>query len=237
MKPVPVVVPDSLLGNGEDSVSMADLDRAARSVIDTITVVDIPPQQPVASADDSAYMISKDRELRLLKYNGADSLDYDPQQEKYVAQKPKYYVKNVGLNIEQDNYMWYLRDYLVLPDVRLAKMQQKAEGKSKEVAAKRTKREKKGLKGFFKNLFKKKKDKPADSTAAPPPPNEQFDFIKPDSLAQPPPEQEPKKEFFGPGQKAPVGQSTDPALDPASDPQDKNKPGIGDAQKKRDDGF
>jgi hypothetical protein len=144
----------------------------------------------------------------------------------------------VGLNIEQDNYMWYLRDYLVLPDVRLAKMQQKAEGKSKAVAAKRAKREKKGLKGFFKNLFKKKKDKPADSTAAPPPPNEQFDFIKPDSLAQPPPEQEePKKEFFGPGQKAPVGQSTDPALNPASDPQEKSKPGIGDAQKKRDDGF
>jgi hypothetical protein len=240
MKPVPVVVPDSLLGNGEDSVSMAELDRAARSVIDTITAVDVPPREPapVATADDSVYMISKDRELRLLKYNGADSLEYDPQQEKYVAQKPEYYVKNVGLNIEQDNYMWYLRDYLVLPDVRLAKMQQSAEGKSKAVAAKRAKREKKGLKGFFKNLFKKKKEKPVDSTATPPPQNEQFDFIKPDSLSQPPPAQdEPKKEFFGPGQKAPGGQASDPALNPASDPQDKNKPGIGDAQKKRDDGF
>src|SRR5687767_5599741 len=40
MKPVPVVVPDSLIN--EDSVITADLDRAARSVIDSTFIVDIP---------------------------------------------------------------------------------------------------------------------------------------------------------------------------------------------------
>ena len=124
MKPVFVNVPDSLAN--PDSVSMADLDREARSIIDSTCIEDVPQAQAVPE-QDSVYVITKDRELRLLKYNGADSLEYDPVAEKYVAQKPEYYVKDVGLNIEQDNYMWYLRDYLVLPDVRLAQKRQAAD--------------------------------------------------------------------------------------------------------------
>jgi hypothetical protein len=234
MKPVPVVVPDSLLN--KDSVSVADLDRAARSIIDSTMVVDVqPPPTAEASTDDSVYMITKDRELRLLKYNGADSLEYDSAEGKYVAQKPEYYVKNVGLNIEQDNYMWYLRDYLVLPDVRLAKMQHSADNKAKAVSEKKAKKEKKGLKGFFKNLFRKK-DKAADSTTAPPPPKEEFDFINVDTLSQasPPPAQEEVKGFFGPGKQAPPGQViTDPAVAPPSE--DQKKTNVGDA--KKEDGF
>ncbi len=72
-------------------------------------------------------------------------------------------------NVDQDNYMWYFRNQLVLPDVRAA-LEQKS-GKdlgTGNVGGK----EKKGLKGFFKNLFKKKSDStavegpsmPADST-------------------------------------------------------------------------
>src|SRR5688500_18825775 len=75
MKPVPVHVPDSILN--EDSVSMEELDRAARSVIDS-TFIEAVPARPPAPPEDSAYVITKDRELRLLKYNGADSLVYDP---------------------------------------------------------------------------------------------------------------------------------------------------------------
>src|SRR5688500_15835581 len=172
MKAVPVHVPDSILN--EDSVSMEDLDRAARSVLDSTFIEGVP--RPPAPPADSAYVITKDKELRLLKYNGADSLVYDPVSEKYVAQKPEYYVKDVRLNIEQDNYMWYLRDHLVLPDVKLAKLQQgkarQNEVKEKEKQKKKKKKEKKG--GFFKNLFKKK-TKEADSTAVPPPPREEFD--------------------------------------------------------------
>jgi len=102
MKPVPVIVPDSLVN--EDSVSMEELDRAARSIIDSTFITDLPAQQPSETkAQDSVYVITVDKELRLLKYNGADSLDYDSATGRYVAQQPSYYVKDVGLNIEQDN--------------------------------------------------------------------------------------------------------------------------------------
>ena len=179
MKPVPVYVPDSL--TNEDSVSMEELDRAARSVIDSTFIEDRPAGNE-APAKDSVYVISKDKELRLLKYNGADSLVYDPVLERYVAQKPEYYVKDVRLNVEQDNYMWYLRDYLVLPDVRIARMQQSGE-KARDADEKKVKKkEKKG--GFFKNLFRKKQ-KETDSTDMPPPaPKEEFDFIDADTLTQ-----------------------------------------------------
>ena len=195
MKPVPVQVPDSLLN--KDSVSMSALDLAARSVIDSTFIG--TGSQPRASAEDSVYVITKDKELRLLKYNSADSLVYDPVLEKYVAQKPEYYVKNVRLNIEQDNYMWYLRDYLVLPDVRLAKLQQGGE-KGKELQKNGVKKEKKG---FFKNLFKKK-PKTTDSTNVVPPPKDEFDFINADTLTQvnpPTTVPETKKGFFSPRKK------------------------------------
>ncbi len=70
-----------------------------------------------------------------------------------VKAKPKEVVDSVyaitktkeKYNMDQDIYMWYFRDILVLPDVRAA-MQEK-----KEVAEKEAKK-----KGFFKRLFGKK---------------------------------------------------------------------------------
>ena len=237
MKPVPVHVPDSLV-NG-DSVDLADLDRAARSIIDSTFIEDVPASTQPAPVEDSVYVITKDRELRLLKYNGADSLEYDPVSDKYVAQKPEYYVKDVRLNVEQDNYMWYLRDYLVLPDVRLAQKQQANEAKeTRKKRGKKDKKEKQGIKGFFKNLFKKK-PKEADSTRVPPPPQEEFDFIDSDSLTQNKPvtpEPEEKKGFFASRKKAPAKKPvpTDPALLPAEG----DKPKAGDPLKEDDDaGF
>jgi hypothetical protein len=61
-------------------------------------------------------------------------------------------------NVDQDNYMWYFRDMLVLPDVRAALMGKEANKSRGEEAA-----TKKGIGGFFKNLFRKKP--PKDSTA------------------------------------------------------------------------
>jgi hypothetical protein len=159
----------------------------------------------------------------LLKYNGPDSLEYDPVREKYVAQKAEYYVKDVGLNIEQDNYMWYLRDYLVLPDVRLAHIQQGAE-KSASARDKTTrKKEKKGLKGFFKNLFKKK-PKAVDSTQVVPP-KEEFDFIDADTISQAPPP-ETRKGFFASRKRKSSDQSKPSVVPPGN-----RKPGTGDALK------
>lgn len=214
MKPVLVQVPDSILN--KDSVSVADLDRAARSIIDSTFIPDAATRQQAAPAEDSAYVISKDKELRLLKYNGADSLVYDPVTGKYIAQKPEYYVKNVRLNIEQDNYMWYLRDHLVLPDVRLARIQQGAE-RDKEAKAKIAEKKKKKKGGFFKNLFKKKA-KEQDSTEVAPPPKEEFDFIDADTLtstAPPDVEPETKKGFFSPKKsKNEVEANANPAIIP-----------------------
>lgn len=131
------VVPDSLKSDGE--ITKAELDMAAQSIIDSTFIVDAESDS-VQSAEDSVYVISKDREVRVLKYDN-------------MARK--YFVDTVGFNTEQDNYMWYLRDILVLPDARLAQMEgeeRKAEASGKGVK----KKEKKGIKGFFAGLFKKK---------------------------------------------------------------------------------
>lgn len=69
-------------------------------------------------------------------------------------------------NLDQDAYMWYFRDILVLPDVRAAMAEEQKVQASKRKAARKEN-------GFFKNLFKKKKDstaqevkvEPTDSTA------------------------------------------------------------------------
>jgi len=67
-------------------------------------------------------------------------------------------------NVDQDNYMWYFRNQLVLPDVRAA-LEQKS-GKDLGTANAGT-GEKKGLKGFFKNLFKKKDANDSSAVDAP----------------------------------------------------------------------
>ncbi|HEY9489025.1 MAG TPA: hypothetical protein VIQ51_11865 [Chryseosolibacter sp.] len=230
MKPVPIHVPDSI--TSADSVSMHELDRAARSVIDSTFIQDVP--RPEASlVEDSVYVITKDKELRLLKYNGADSLVYDPVTNRYIAQKPEYYVKDVRLNVQQDNYMWYLREYLVLPDVRLARIQQGAEKSRVAKEASTKKQEKKGLKGFFKNLFKKK-PKEADTTELPPPTQEEFDFIDADTLTQvdPPVEdQGVRRGFFAPKKKSNHGDTSDVATAPDKK---KKRPKSGDPLKEEE---
>jgi len=68
-------------------------------------------------------------------------------------------------NVDQDNYMWYFRDILVLPDVKLAM----DAGKEEEAASSAgDKKEKKSFIEKLKGLFKKKpkaKTEVADSTA------------------------------------------------------------------------
>jgi hypothetical protein len=178
MKPVPVVVPDSISNPGADSVSMEDMRKATQSVIDSTYIVDIPRDTAnTAPKEDSIYVITKDKELRLLKYNSSDSLDYDSIQQRYVKQKPQYYISDVRYNLEQDHYMWYLRDQLILPDVKLARSQQGEEG-----GGGKNVKEKQGLKGFFKNLFKKKKKAEVDSSRLVQPPKEEYDYV--DTLSQ-----------------------------------------------------
>lgn len=56
-------------------------------------------------------------------------------------------------NVDQDNYMWYFRDVLVLPDVRAALEQKSGEKLGISAVGPAGGKEKKG---FFRNLFKKK---------------------------------------------------------------------------------
>ncbi|HEY9007828.1 hypothetical protein [Ohtaekwangia sp.] len=199
MKPVYVAVPDSLKPDfgmdGEDGVVPgAELDLAARSVIDSIYIEDVE-RDTTTAAEDSVYMISKDKEVRMLKYDYPDSLIYDPASGKYVPKTPRYIVTEITFNVEQDNYMWYLRDYLVLPDVRLAKLGQEAQ------KAEEAKKAKKGFFGFFKNIFKKKKkEEPADSTATqtiPAPKEDDFDYVDEDEQQKPAAQQEQQPEKKG----------------------------------------
>ena len=76
-------------------------------------------------------------------------------------------------NVDQDNYMWYFRDQLVLPDVRAALEEKTGKNLGTNPGGGRAKEKK----GFFKNLFKRKNKQdssavdspalPSDSIAAP----------------------------------------------------------------------
>jgi hypothetical protein len=133
MKAVAINVPDSLK-HGTNRDIAADLDRAARSVIDSTYIEDTARPELVASSKtESVYMISKDKEHHVLKY--------DPIKRQYRVDSTKY-------NVDQDNYMWYLRNELVLPDTRISE-QEKNEAKQVEAKGKR--------KGLF-SFLKKDKD-------------------------------------------------------------------------------
>lgn len=142
MKPLYPVLPDSLTVDKEADLLMAD-----RDVIDSVSAA----SQTIPG--DSSYAISKDREVRVLKYDFPDTVEVDRETNKLIYDKPKYYVKNVGYNLDQDIYLWYFRKTLVLPDVRAA-MEEKESAKS---SSSKVKEKKSG--GLFKKLFGKKTDK------------------------------------------------------------------------------
>lgn len=196
-RPVMVVVPDSLSGKSkEDSVISHELDMAARSVIDSTMIVESPSGDSVKTLEeDSIYVITKGREVQLLKYNTPDTVQFDSVNRVYIYPRPVYYIKDVRFGEEQDTYMWYLRHSLVLPDVRIAKMQ------SGEKRDKKGSVRKKGIGGFFKNLFRKRTQEKEDIDSAEleiaPDQEDRFDFI--DTTAQEAPEsieQAPKKKGF-----------------------------------------
>lgn len=224
LKEVYVSVPDSfqinkdslLMEPGEDGVNPGSaLDMAARSVMDSTFIVDTPPAEE-APAEDSVYVISKDRELRMLKYDFPDSLILDENTGRYVPEKPRYAVVHITFNVEQDNYMWYLRDYLVLPDVRQARIQQGARDEEEKQATTKKKKQK----GFFRNLFKKKNknkaEEPVEEAAPEQKTNEEeFDFIDEDEEVETnatqvtQPEAKEKKGLFR--KKKPTTETTPPA--------------------------
>jgi hypothetical protein len=112
-------------------------------------------------------------------------------------------------NMDQDIYMWYFRDVLVLPDVRAAMMEEGAAKASSKKSSKKAKG------GFFKNLFKKKNKK--DSTS--------LDVVDESVVSDSTSTKPKKKSLGGLFKKKPKVESTDPKK--KTDP----------ARKEEDDGF
>ena len=172
LKPVQPVVPDSLTDKSDLPAEIDSLSTPKDSLNVTMPVDSLGKTKSDSTKTDSVYVITRDREVRILKYNFPDSLHRDSTG-RYVKESPYYYIDEVGYNSEQVNYMWYFRKQLILPDARLTKMAEAA-SKNPKAATK-----KKG--GFFKKLMFWKKDKKkkskADSLQVAPPTIDPHDSI------------------------------------------------------------
>jgi hypothetical protein len=215
MQEVHPVVPDSILNPEELTPPRLD---SLSAPLDSLGQVKADSTNATASAD-SVYMITKDKEVRILRYNYPDSLHYDPASGRYVKESPYYYVDEVRYTTEQENYMWFFRKELILPDVRLSKSN--AATKSQAGGAVQKK------KGFFRKLMFWKKDK-TDSTAVSPQPLNNLDTrdslsmwydssaqVAPNSTT---PAKTKKKGFLGIFKK----KETDPASTPPKQPAKKD---------------
>jgi hypothetical protein len=119
--------------------------RKTRS-LQTIVMKDIYPQEPDSLAfNDEFGLAERDPEQNTIDSTAVASADSI-----YVIS-----IKKEKFNIDQELYLWYLKDFIVYPDVKL-QMDQNAENQS---SGKNSNGKKKG---FFKRLFGKK-DK-ADKT-------------------------------------------------------------------------
>lgn len=110
--------------------------------------------------DDELLLAEQDVRSRDL-YDSADLMK-DHSLEEVAADSTvadstyKISIKKEKFNIDQELYLWYLRKYLVYPDVRLQMEESLIE---ETTTAPDSTAKKKGFFGFFKNLFKKKKKK------------------------------------------------------------------------------
>ena len=122
-----------------------------RKKLRALQTVEMKPIYPVIP---DSLKIDEDAGLLLAERDFVDSaatqplIGLDPSDTAYAITKAKE-----KFNVEQDNYMWYFRNVLVLPDVRAA---MKGKANEDKAAAPVAKKEKKGILGFFKNLFRKK---------------------------------------------------------------------------------
>ena len=127
----------------------------------TVPMVDVYP------IEDDSVVFNDDLEAELMLaaeetksgdlYNEADLLKQMPEEEAVeedpIATEDSVYVislKKEKFNIDQELYLWYLREYLVYPDVKL-QQQENAEFQAEEAKDEKQ--------GFFKRLFGGKKDK------------------------------------------------------------------------------
>lgn len=144
-------------------------EKTYKQALKALRTVEMKPVYP--KKQDSLDIAS---ELDSAARSITDTLTAQSQATKAQPQEDSVYVitkTKEKYNMDQDAYMWYFRDILVLPDVRAAMMEESKVQKAKSKSSPKSKKE-----GFFSKLFKKKKKtdstvqvSPADSTSAKPP--------------------------------------------------------------------
>lgn len=180
--------------------------KQALKALRTVEMKPVYPKKETDSLDIAAELDSAARSISDTTLIGSSTKPKQSADSAYAITKTKE-----KYNLDQDAYLWYFRDVLVLPDVRAAMME---EG---EVQAAKKKSDKKAKGGFFKNLFKKKdkKKQPTDSLTV--------SNAQPDSIQT---ETKPKKKLLG-------------GLFKKKSKADKTKPDEkpDDKKKEEDDGF
>jgi len=119
--------------------------------LQSIAMVDVYPQE-----DDS---LAFDDEIEYAERDyGYDSTAVISEDTVATAADSIYMIslKKENFNVDQELYLWYLKDFLVYPDVR-PQLEANAEAEAAE------EKKKKGISGFFKRLFGGKKNK-SDTT-------------------------------------------------------------------------
>lgn len=167
-----------------------------------LKTVEMKPVYPVIP---DSLKVNKEEDLILAERDVIDSTAAPPQDSVYAITKTKE-----KYNVDQDIYMWYFRDQLVLPDVRAA-METQSENKANATKAAK----KKG--NFFQKLMFWKKKPATDSLAV-----DQQQAVPTDTTATPPKKKGLKGIFGGKKKSAPA---------------DPNAPRKKDEAKKEDDGF
>ncbi len=140
---------------GKYLIAVPESYRKKYRKMQTVEMTPVYPVQPDSLKNKDEFQLAESDASDSLAASAAAS---DPGDSVYAITKTKE-----KYNLDQDLYMWYFREMLVLPDVRAA-MEKKTDDKDGSKAAKK---EKKGFFGFFKNIFKKKPKN--DSTALAPP--------------------------------------------------------------------
>jgi len=141
--------------------------KTYRKALRALQTIPMKPVYPKTKKEDDSLKIKK--ELDSAARSITDTIttaSFDkPEEQKIDSGVYMISIEKEKFNVDQDNYMWYFRDLLVLPDVRLAMEEGKAE---KEASESGGKKEKRSLLQKLKDLFKKKpKPEPevVDSTA------------------------------------------------------------------------
>ncbi len=132
--------------------------------LNTVEMSPVYPQIP------DSLKVEEGAGLLLAETDVPDSLSSPQEQQGLEKTDSAYAITKTKekYNVDQDNYMWYFRDLLVLPDVRAAvenKNSNKKRAEKEKLEAEKSK-EKKG-RGGFKNLFRRKQKSDSTSVDAP----------------------------------------------------------------------